>query len=187
MSYTHFTITERSKIEVYLELGYSIRQIGRKLGGHSSSVSRELKRNPDYQAERAQENYKQRKANCGAYIKLTPSLKSVLQEKLNHTWSLEQIVGSLFPYSLSFKTIYRWLVYRLVGTAIGSLVLRQKGKSQPPKEIRGRLNIGTTISKRPKDVRKLTTFVHWKLDTVVSRRGEAKECVATVFERQARW
>lgn len=121
MSYTHFTITERAKIEVYLELGYSIRKIGRKLDRHASSVSRELKRNPGYQAERAQESYKHRKSTCGAHVKLSNDLKDVLQEKLNQTWSPEQIVGRLFQGSLSFKTIYRWLYLKLVGTAVGSL------------------------------------------------------------------
>lgn len=185
MSYTHFTIIERSKIEVYLELKYSIREIGRKLGRHPSSISRELKRNPGYQAELAQENYKQMKTNCGAHIKLSPGLKSVLHEKLNHTWSPEQIVGRLFPDSLSFKTIYRWLYAGLLELPLA--VLRQKGKRQQPKETRGRFNIGTPISKRPKDVRRRTIFGHWELDTVVSGRGEAKGCAATFVERQTRW
>ncbi len=66
-------------------------------------------------------------------------------------------------------------------------VLRQKGKRQKPKETRGRFNIGTSISKRPKEVRKRTTFGHWELDTVVSGRGQAKGCVATFLERKSRW
>lgn len=185
MSYTHFTITERSKIEVYLELGYSIRKMGRQLGRHPSSISRELKRHPDYNAERAQAHYKQTKASCGAHLKLSPALKVVLQEKLNQTWSPEQIVGRLFPDTLSFKTIYRWLYAGLLELPVA--VLRQKGKRQQPKETRGRFNIGTPISKRPPEVHKRTTFGHWELDTVVSGRGKAKGCVATFIERQTRW
>lgn len=66
-------------------------------------------------------------------------------------------------------------------------VLRQKGKRQKPRETRGRFNIGTSISKRPKEVRKRETFGHWELDTVVSVRGQAKGCVATFIERKTRW
>ena len=66
-------------------------------------------------------------------------------------------------------------------------VLRQKGKRQKPRETRGRFNIGTPISKRPKEVRKRETFGHWELDTVVSGRGKAKGCVATFIERMTRW
>lgn len=185
MSYTHFTIIERSKIEAYLELKYSICEIGRKLGRHPSSISRELKRNPNYKAEKAQENYKKRKACCGAQTKFSSALKIILQEKLNQTWSPEQIVGRLFPDSLSFKTIYRWLYAGLLELPLA--VLRQKGKRQQPKETRGRFNVGTSISERPREVRKRSSFGHWELDTVVSGRGKAKGCVATFIERQTRW
>ncbi|SIN98562.1 transposase, IS30 family [Carnobacterium alterfunditum] len=185
MSYTHFTITERSKIEVYLELKMSIRTIAKKLNRSPSSVSRECQRNPNYQAEKAQTSYNQRKAACGAHSKLTASLKIVIQEKLDQTWSLEQISGRLLQGSLTFKTIYRWIYAGLLDVPL--TVLRQKGKRQKPKETRGRFVVGTPISKRPKEIRKRTTFGHWELDTVVSGRGQAKGCVATFVERQTRW
>lgn len=185
MSYTHFTIAERSKIETLRDLGFSIRRIARILGRAPSSVSRELNRNPYYQCDQAQERYKQKKTNCGAKSKLTSEIKEKVQEKLTLTWSPEQIVGRLFQGKISFKTIYRWLYYGLLQVPLS--VLRQKGKRQKPKETRGRFNIGTSISKRPKDVKKRTTFGHWELDTVVSGRGQAKGCVATFLERKSRW
>lgn len=185
MSYTHFTIAERSKIETLRDLGFSIRRIARILGRAPSSVSRELNRNPHYQCNQAQERYKQKKTNCGAKSKLTSEIKEKVQEKLTLTWSPEQIVGRLFQGKISFKTIYRWLYYGLLQVPLS--VLRQKGKRQKPKETRGRFNIGTSISKRPKDVKKRTTFGHWELDTVVSGRGQAKGCVATFLERKSRW
>lgn len=43
MSYTHLTISERSKIETYLELGYSIRSISKKINRSPSTISRELR------------------------------------------------------------------------------------------------------------------------------------------------
>ena len=185
MSYTHFTITERSKIETLLELGFSIRRIAQKLDRAPSSVSRELKRNPYYQCDQAQKQYEQKKTNCGAKSKLTPENKEKIQEKLNQTWSPEQIVGRLFPGKLSFKTIYRWIYSGLLQVPLS--VLRQKGKQQKPKETRGKFNVGTSISKRPKEVKKRMTFGHWELDTVVSGRGQAKGCVATFLERKSRW
>ena len=184
MSYIHFTIAERSKIETLLELGFSIRRIAHKLGRAPSSVSRELKRNPNYKCDQAQERYQQRKAQCGAKVKLTTKNKEIIQEKLNQTWSPEQIVGRLFQGTLSFKTIYRWIYLRLLKVPLS--VLRQKGKQQKPKETRGRFNVGTSISKRPSEVKKRLTFGHWELDTVVSGRGQAKGCVATFLERKSR-
>ena len=185
MSYTHFTIAERSKIETLLELGFSIRRIAQKLNRAPSSVSRELKRNPNYQCDNAQERYNQKKVKCGAQIKLTTEKKEIIQEKLTQIWSPEQIVGRLFQGKLSFKTIYRWIYSGLLNVSLA--VLRQKGKRQKPKETRGRFNIGTSISQRPNEVKKRKTFGHWELDTVVSGRGQAKGCVATFLERKSRW
>lgn len=184
MNYTHFTIAERTKIEVYLGLGYGIRRIAKLLNRASSSVSRELKRNPNYRAEKAQDAYHKRKANCGAPSKLTPAIKETVEEKLKQTWSPEQIIGRLFKGKLSFKTIYRWLYAGMIDLPLTAL--RQKGKRQKPKETRGRFNVGTSISKRPKEVKNRKSFGHWELDTVVSRRGQAKGCVATFVERKTR-
>ncbi|WP_040759963.1 IS30 family transposase [Sporosarcina newyorkensis] len=184
MSYTHLTISERAKIEAYLEIGYSIRKIANLIGRHPSTISRELARQPDYDAQSAQHQYEARKSNCGAKSKYTPELKETIQQKLNETWSPEQIIGRLFPEDLSFKTIYRWVYEGLLEVPL--TVLRQKGKRQKPKETRGRFNIGTPISKRPKEVKKRETFGHWELDTVVSGRGKAKGCVATFVERKTR-
>lgn len=185
MSYTHLTISERSKIETYLELGYSIRAIAKRIQRSPSTISRELRRHPNCTVEEAQLRYQANKSNCGAKSKLTDELKETIQEKLEKTWSPEQIVGRLYPSKLSFKSIYRWMYSGLL--AMPLTVLRQKGKRQKPRETRGRFNIGTPISKRPKEVRKRETFGHWELDTVVSGRGQAKGCVATFIERKTRW
>lgn len=104
---------------------------------------------------------------------------------MGETWSPEQIVGRLYQGKLSFKSIYRWIYNGLLEVPL--TVLRQKGKRQKPRETRGRFNIGTPISKRPKEVRKREIFGHWELDTVVSGRGQAKGCVATFIERKTRW
>ena len=77
MSYTHLTTTERVKIETYLELGMSIRSIARRLGRQPSTVSREIRRNPDYVAERAQKRYEKAKTNCGAKTKLADALAKI--------------------------------------------------------------------------------------------------------------
>ncbi|RKQ12324.1 IS30 family transposase [Ureibacillus endophyticus] len=185
MSYTHLTISERSKIETYLELGYSIRQIAKFIKRSPSTISRELRRHTNCSPEEAQTRYQVNKSKCGAKSKLTHELKEAVQEKLGETWSPEQIVGRLYQGKLSFKSIYRWIYNGLLEVPL--TVLRQKGKRQKPRETRGRFNIGTPISKRPKEVRKREIFGHWELDTVVSGRGQAKGCVATFIERKTRW
>ncbi|MGE9213570.1 IS30 family transposase [Exiguobacterium aurantiacum] len=178
MSYTYLTTAERVKIETYLELGMSIRSIARRLGRQPSTVSREIRRNPGYKSERAQERYVRAKANCGAKTKLDETMRRTIIRKLRATWSPEQIVGRLFDGRIAFSTIYRWIYSGLID--VPTTALRQKGKRRKPVETRGRFNVGLSISKRPSEVRGRQTFGHWELDTVVSGRGKSKACVATV-------
>ena len=86
---------------------------------------------------------------------------------------------------VAFKTIYNWLYAGLIDLDLS--VLRRKGKSRQPKETRGTFRIGTSIAKRPKEVRNRETFDHWELDTVVSSRGKSKGCLATFLEQKTRF
>lgn len=192
MSYSHLNIIERGQLEALHRLGWSCRKIGRELGRHPSTIARELarsgcKQNGAYAASSAQEAYHERRASSVPGGKYTEALAKELNLKLQETWSPEQIAekrrteGKLF---VCFKTIYRWLYGGRL--AAGANVLRHKGKRQKPIETRGRFLVGTPISKRPKEVRKRTTFGHWELDTVVSSRGKSKACAATFIERKTR-
>lgn len=189
MSYHHLTITERIKIETYLELGLKPYQMAKKLGVHKSTISRELKRcQGSYSADLAQEHYDQMAKQKGRKSCLTPELKEEITKHLKDSWSPEQICGR---YQLeakpmvSFKTIYNWLYSGVIALDLG--VLRRKGKSRQARETRGKFTIGTPISKRPKEVRSRKTFGHWELDTVVSSRGKSKGCLATFVERKTRF
>ena len=189
MSYSHLTITDRIKIESYLELGLKPCQIASKLGVHKSTISRELRRCQNaYSAALAQEQYDHRAKQKGRKSCLTPKLKKEIEDGLKSSWSPEQIWGR---YQLeqkpmvAFKTIYNWLYAGLIDLDLS--VLRRKGKTRQPKETRGTFRIGTSIAKRPKEVRNRKTFGHWELDTVVSSRGKSKGCLATFLERKTRF
>ena len=123
MSYSHLTITDRIKIETYLELGLKSCQIASKLGVHKSTISRELSRCKNgYSAALAQEQYDHRaKQKSGRY-------------------QLEQ------RPMVAFKTIYNWLYAGLIDLDLS--VLRRKGKTRQPKETLGRFRLGTPISQR---------------------------------------
>ena len=186
MRYFHLTITDRIKIETYLELGLKPCQIANKLGVHKSTISRELRRCQNgYSAALAQEQYDHRAKQKGRKSRLTPKLKKEIEDGLKSSWSPEQICGR---YQLeqkamvAFKTIYNWLYAGLIDLDLS--VLRRKGKTRQPKETRGTFRIGTSIAKRPKEVRNRENFGHWELDTVVSSRGKSKGCLATFLERK---
>ena len=162
MSYSHLTITDRIKIETYLDLGLKSCQIASKLGVHKSTISRELRRCQNgYSAVLAQEQYDHRAKQKGRKSCLTPKLKKKIEKGLKASWSPEQICGR---YQLeqkpmvAFKTIYNWLYAGLIDLDLS--VLRRKGKTRQPKETCGRFRIGTSIAKRPKEVRNRETFGH---------------------------
>lgn len=111
-------------------------------------------------------------------------MKEYIETKLQNGWSPEQIIGRSFKNKLSFKTIYNWIYNKSLDVSLD--VLRRKGKSLKSKEKRGKFNIGTPISERPKIVKKRIEFGHWELDTVVSSRGESKGCLATFAEMKTR-
>ena len=191
MNYTHFSIIERSQLEILHRLEWTNREIGKKLGRHHSAIAREKKRGSKdgtYIAEVAQAAYKVRRASCKPKGRFTPELASELEENLQQTWSPEQITehrrvnGKSF---VCFKTIYRWLYTgRLIAGEVK--VLRHKGRRRKPMETRGRFLVGKPISQRPKEVRKRESFGHWELDTVVSSRGKSRACAATFIERKTR-
>lgn len=126
-----------------------------------------------YEAENALAQYKQRRLKCAPVGKQCQEWIEIIEEKLVQTWSPEQIANTVLKGKLSFKTIYRWL-YQGILMLTDHRVLRHKGKRQKPRETRGRFNVGTSISKRPQDVKKRESFenwIVWFLDTEKARHG----------------
>lgn len=80
MSYTHLTISERLKIETYLELGYSVREIAKRMKRSPSTISREIRRHKNCSVEEAQARYQANKSKCGAKLKLTDELKRLFKK-----------------------------------------------------------------------------------------------------------
>lgn len=186
MSYKHLTINERNKIEVLSKEGYSSRRIAKILGFHHSTISRELKRcNNEYEAIYAQKDKIKKSSSKGRKPKVDNNITKCISEKLHKKWSPEQIANTVCKNIVCFKTIYNWIYSGIID--FDTSTLRRKGKSRKPKETRGRFNIGKSINKRPKEVKKRNTFGHWELDTVVSSRGKSKGCLATFVERKTRF
>ena len=192
--YHHFTIEERSCLREYYKKGKSYREIARLLGRNVSSISRELRRNrthqydiPTYYPHTAQRKSNLRRSYCHRGMFWAQEVIDYINEKLELTWSPEQI--SKTPCHLkmpSFKTIYRWIYegYLVKGNVN---VLRQKGKTRKRLGNGGRFTTGKSIRKRDKNVYKRKEFGHWEADTVVSGRGKTSVCFATLAERKTRY
>lgn len=188
MSYHHFTTFERGQIEALQKIGYYTRKIAEAIGRHHSAIARELRRNQQengYCSNLAQRNYQSHRLLSKPKGKCYPQLVQKIEEKLQLTWSPEEISNTVTSGNVSFKTIYLWLYQgKLLNGQLHAL--RQKGKRRQPATTRGTFVHGTPISKRPIDVKARETFGHWELDTIVSSRGNSKGCFATFVERKTR-
>ena len=110
MSYSHLTITERIKIEAYLELGLKPCQIANKLGVHRSTISRELRRCQNgYSAALAQEQYDHRAKQKGrkSCLKLMNTPRNMI---LSEIFSISS-QGLQFSRKLSY-IFNTWLFYK---------------------------------------------------------------------------
>jgi IS30 family transposase len=186
MSYHHFSICERAKIEELNKLGFSTRAIGLRIKRHHSSVAREINRlgkNTLYEAEAAHDDYVNKRANSKPIGKWSKELSDLVKEKLIATWSPEQIANTVTFGKLSFKTIYRWIRDgKLEGVTVVNL--RRKGKRRTCRNL-ALYSRGISIRKRPKEVYSRETLGHWELDTVVSGKTKGA-CFATFIERKTR-
>ncbi len=140
MSYVHLTSIERGKLEAFLELNFSTREIAIKPNRHHSTIVHEIKRNllesQPYKASYAEFTSTYRRSNVTRPSKLTTKLVEVIEEKLTATWSPEQIANRVLHGQLSFKSIYRFLYEGKIAKG-NLLLLRHKGKSKKLTEKRG--------------------------------------------------
>ncbi len=194
MNYTHLSIEERACLRKYYVEGKSFREIARLLGRNVSTISREINRNythryaiNTYYPHTAQKKYLLRRSFCHRGMFWNEEVIAYINEKLQLTWSPEQIASTPCALKLpSFKTIYRWIYEKyLVKGNVN--VLRRKGKTRKRLGNGGRFTTGKSIRKRDKSVYNRKEFGHWEADTVVSGRGKTKACFATIAERKTRY
>ena len=122
MNYKRLSIQEREEISRQLVLGLSLREIGRRIDRHASTVSRELRRfSWDRYVYRAISG--QQRANSSASrrrfgkrkLVLNPALLEVVREKMGLFWSPRQIAEHLksqyesSQMQASAETIYTYI------------------------------------------------------------------------------
>lgn len=182
----YLTGRERVQIADLLRLGCSMRQIGRQLGRHPSTISRELRRHTDPHG-----NYLPRTADHDAHRQRarpkTPRLvanvplRLLVQRKLNRCWSPEEIAGWLRKthpseptMQVCHETIYRALLLR----ESAGLHQRYALKLRTGRRIRktrwrtrtgqgSRIRNMTMIDQRPTEIETKQTAGHWEGDLIV--------------------
>ena len=114
--YHHVTRDIRSQIYALKATGISLHKIAAIVERDVSTISREIKRNTGgrgYRYKQADEKAVERRANASRTPqKLTPTLVTIIEEKLLEKWSPDQISGRLKEKdiaSISHEAIYQYI------------------------------------------------------------------------------
>lgn len=194
MTYHQITSEERYTIAALRREGFSFAQIGRRLGRHRSTISRELSRNASahdgsYRPSVADRLSGARRWRSRRNRQFSSEEFEVVEELLREDLSPEQISGWLYltgGLEISHETIYRY-VWEDKARG-GSLYLHLRGSSKKRRkrhnsyDSRGRLAGKKHISERPASAESRKEVGHWEGDTVVG--GKDKDCITTLVERK---
>lgn len=200
MPYHQLTQYQRHELGALLSGNkHSLREIGRLLGFHHSTISRELQRHPaknpsGYHAREARLQLKQTRLQANQHHRKLPTsrhLVAVVTSRLLRHDSPDQIAGWLRDSGAKLRvcaqTIYDW-IYTHAQELVVHLHCR-KGKyrrtrqSTLRKAFRDRQNSYRSIDARPAHIALRKTYGHWEGDTVVGTGHSG--CIATFVERKS--
>lgn len=210
MPYHHLSSVERDEIAQMHYSGLSFSEIGRRLGRHRSTISREIHRNRvrvgsqrfvrwRYLSSQAELQSRQRRSQA------KQSVCSVLDDRrlldyvkrgLRRRWSPEQISGRIrldYPSDsamrVSHETIYQWLRKDKRTGGKWYLFLRQGKRSRRKKYgsslRRYRIQNQTSIESRPKVANQRKRIGDWEGDTVEGKGHQGR--LLTLVDRKSRF
>jgi transposase, IS30 family len=201
MPYHHLTPAERLVIDSMHRANYSPTAIGRALGRHRTSITRELERNIDTVSQRYCPHWanllywKRREQVVNAHKTSNPNLMAYVVERLRQRWSPEQIAGRLRQVEqpenpavwISYQTIYRYVacdkrqdgkLYRCLRRGRKPFGKRGAGR-HPNSRIKNRIS----IDQRPVIVNEQARIGDWEGDTFFGAKRQS--CLTTLVERKS--
>lgn len=201
--FTQLTIAEREEIQELLRDGYSLREIGRQLGRHHTSIARELKKHRTpvknrYTPRLAQECTEQMRQQRGQRPRLKNQfIREYVEANLRLKWSPEQIAGRLkedHQQIISHEAIYQYVYSRVAREGYGVKVngedlrpylrrshKRRRRKYVPHPATQSTIRNRTSIERRPKYIEKRRQAGHWESDSMVS--GQSLAGLNSLVER----
>lgn len=200
MSYDHLSAQERVGIFYLQQTGLSLRAIGRRLGRHHTSISREYRRNAwpysGYWYGTAQELADRRRVRPRHRRRADHApLVGYVHTKLAEQWSPEVIAGRVHHdhprtpcMRISAECIYQWLFHDARDGGQLYLHLRRRRKRRRARTVgrtRGVIRNRIGIEHRPAGASNRSRYGHWEGDTVEGRKGTGG--IATYVERKSRY
>jgi transposase, IS30 family len=201
----YLSLLERQRIATLRDRGHGVREIARRIGRAPSTVSRELRRHlkphdkgiydADLAHARARDNARRQRA--GALV-LDPELRDVVKDKLDDTWSPQQISAWLrteYPdrsdWHICHETIYQALYLGRKGGLSRALTAklrtgrplrkrRRKATERTPRYVAP----AVLIHCRPPIVETRTRVGDWEGDLIVGKHS--RSAIGTLVDRTSR-
>jgi len=195
--HSHLSLEERELISIMLAKEKSYREIGKVLGRHHTTISRELQTNSPpvnkgyYLGNRAHRRALNRRSNSHKRERLkNDTIRGYVKDKLMLGWSPEQIAGRISldrgGTKISYEAIYQY-VYREAEQLIRYLPRHHRKRSHlghSGKHLKSHIPERVSIDERPKHIEYRKEIGHWEADTAGSRKSLAALQVLT--ERKSR-
>lgn len=207
----HLTWNDRLIIERMLLNGFAKKEIATAVGCCLATVYNEIKRstyihtNYDlteetrYNPDGAEERYRKNLAVKGVKPKLERDIKlreyieaTILEENFSPAAVLMKMEKDAvkFEESVCVNTIYKWIEKgifpNLTLEKLPEGGKRKKTHKRQVKKKQQRAVKGTSIEKRPDEVKDRETFGHWEMDTVIGKQTNRKNLLV-LTERKTRY
>lgn len=207
-NYARLTESEREEISLGLAVGETFKIIARRLGRHTSTVSREVREHEGvsgyraFSAGKAAERRASSRRAGKRRLSQEPRLKEAVLSSLRKRWSPREIVKHLeitYPENtsmrISHESIYQYVYVLPRGSLKKELIscLRQErkyrrkkgGRKGKPEETRGKIADMLSIEERPKEVEDRIIPGHWEGDLIMGKYK--RSALGTLMERTTRY
>lgn len=202
----NLTFTQRLQIETLYNSKHKVKEIAQILGLHITTIYKELKKGQyehlskqntfwygfrykkhiKYSAQIAQDRYNRVCQNKGRDLKIGKDYalveymeKRVNEDKISPCAVLGEIKYKQMPFTIISKTT----LYRYIDMGIFANIKIEKRKKAYKKTYIKRAPKGTSIEKRPSEIKARNSFGHWEMDCVC---GSNKATLLVLSERLTR-
>jgi transposase, IS30 family len=199
MSYIHLTRIERGQIDALRGEEKSVSYIAKQLGRAASTIWRELRRNGTpkrYDAQRAQEQYHQRRLECRPLKRLSyRPLWCYLIENIIRGWTPEEVAQRLpldFPEDRRMRISHEAIYQAIYKDKHLHFLIKELPQARPKRRKRGQgktrrgpiIENRVGIEQRPAHIDERNEIGHWEGDTIVGKAHDG--FIVTLVERSAR-
>ena len=193
--YTQLSLRERQQIGTFLDMGYKVSDIAKRINRHVTTLYRELSRNSKedgyYTAYYAHSQAQKRHYRKPLKLAVDSGCYKYVMEKLKRGWSPEQIAGRMkvlsLPYRICHETIYQY-IYRHAQAKIYYYLPMQR-VHRKKRRMRQHQRIFTgfhSINHRPEEIENRLRIGHWEGDTIRFAK-QRQQSITTLVERKSRF